>query len=446
MKHVLVLGAGLVARPMVRYLLENTDHRVTVASRTVAKATALIDGHPRGNAVTALADDLEVIERLVQDSDLVVSLLPYIHHVAVAKLCLQYGKHLVTTSYVSPAMRELDAEATAKGLLFLNEIGLDPGIDHMSAMRIIHEVQGKGGKIVSFKSYCGGLPAPEANDNPFGFKMSWSPRGVAMAGRNEARFKSGGQEKVIPGPLLFSHAEPFVVPSEGTFDSYPNRNSLPYIDIYGIPEARTMVRGTLRNPGWCRAWQAIADVGYLSDDPLPAAGLTFKALTAKLIGSAGADLRAEVAAKSQAGSEAETLDRLEWLGLFSDAVIPASAKSPLDALCAPLTDKLSYQPGERDMIVLFTELVAEYPDGTEQTITSTFVDFGIPDGDSSMARTVSLPAAIAVKMILDGSMKATGVKIPIEPAVYNPVLDELEALGLACKDVYGDKRPVSVLA
>ena len=446
MKHILILGAGLVARPMVRYLLETTEHHVTVASRTVAKAEAMIDGHPRGRAVAALADDVAGMDPLIQEADLVVSLVPYIYHVAVAKLCLKHNKHLVTTSYVSPAMKELDAEAQAKGLLFLNEIGLDPGIDHMSAMRIIHHVQKDGGKIVSFKSYCGGLPAPEANDNPFGFKMSWSPRGVAMAGRNEARFKAGNQELTIPGPELFSHAQPFEVPGVGPFDSYPNRNSLPYIDIYGVPDVHHMVRGTLRNPGWCVAWQAIADIGYLRDDALPTAGMTFKALTANLIGSAGADLRAEVPAVCKLGADAETLDRLEWLGLFSDTVIPASATTMLDALCVPLTDKLAYKPGERDMIVLFTELVAEYPDGTEQLITSTFVDHGQPNGDSSMARTVSLPAAIAVKLILNGSMPVTGVKIPIEPGIYEPVLDELAEMGLACTDVYGERKPMGVAA
>ncbi len=444
MKTVLVLGAGLVARPMVRYLLEQTGSRVVVATRTVAKAEELVAGHPQGQAVALLVDDAAGLEALVQDSDLVVSLVPYVYHVAIAKLCLKHGKHLVTTSYVSPAMRELDAQAKAAGLVFLNEIGLDPGIDHMSAMRIIHGVQAQGGRIVSFKSYCGGLPAPEANDNPFGYKLSWSPRGVAMAGRNEARFLEDGAPVTIPGPELFSHAKTFEVPGVGGFDAYPNRNSLPYLDTYGIDGAETMIRGTLRNPGWCRAWQAIADIGYMREDLPVVPGTTFAALTAKLIGSAGTDIAAETAVHCGLTAEPETVDRLAWLGLFGQEPVPAQGINPLDALCTRLTAKLAYQPGERDWIVLFHEFVAAYPDGSRQTITSTFQDFGIPHGDSAMARTVSLPAAIAVRMILDGRLALTGVHVPTEPRIYEPVLGELESFGLACHDVHGPKVGASL--
>ena len=445
MKTVLVLGAGLVARPLVQYLLALPGYRVVVASRTVSKAAELIAGHPDGEAVAAQVDDTVKLDALVAASDLVVSLVPYIYHVAIAKLCLAHGKHLVTTSYVSDAMRELDGEARAKGLLFLNEIGLDPGIDHMSAMRIINRVKADGGRIVSFKSYCGGLPAPEANDNPFGYKLSWSPRGVAMAGRNEARFLENGQPVTIPGPQLFSHAKAFEVHGVATFDAYPNRNSLPYAALYGIEGTETMVRGTLRNAGWCRAWQAIADIGYLREDVPVAPGTTFAALTTQLLGSAGADVTAETAAHCGANGDAETIERLSWLGLFADEPIQADGTTPLDALCARLTAKMAYAPGERDWIVLFHQFIAAYPDGTRQRITSTFQDFGIPDGDTAMARTVSLPAAIAVKLILEGALTLTGVQIPTQPAIYEPVLAELESLGLACQDVYGPREAAALL-
>ena len=251
MKTVLVLGAGLVTRPLVRYLLDQPDFKVIVASRTVSKAEKLIDGHPRGEAKTLLVQDEDHLKDLISGADLVISLVPWTYHPVVAKHCLELEKHLITTSYVKEAMQALDQQVKDKNLLFLNEIGLDPGIDHMSAMKIIHGVEERGGRIVSFFSYCGGLPAPEANTHPFGYKFSWSPRGVVLAGKNTGRYLKDGQGIDVPSQDLFAHTWTLEIENIGQLVAYPNRDSIPYIKTYGLKDAKSMFRGTLRNPGWC---------------------------------------------------------------------------------------------------------------------------------------------------------------------------------------------------
>lgn len=433
MHRVLILGAGLVAGPMVRYLLDLEDFEVTVASRTVAKAQALVGEHPRGKALALNVKDEAALSHLVQQADLVVSLLPYVHHLHVAKMCLAHHKHLVTTSYVKPEMQALDAQARAAGIILLNEIGLDPGIDHMSAMRVIDQVKLNGGQITTFVSYCGGLPAPADNNNPLGYKFSWSPRGVVMAGKNPAHYLWDGQEISIPGAELFDHYWPVEIDGLGTFEGYPNRDSMPYTQTYGIEPEQTMFRGTLRYPGWCQTLKKIADLGLLDDNErYDLAGLTFAQLTARLIGAPpGPNLSADLAKHLVLEPDAATVRNLEWLGLTTDDPLPAGAHSYMDVLAARMQQLMQYRPGERDMIVLYDVFYARYPDRTER-ISSTLIDYGIPHGDSAMARTVSLPAAIAVKLILTGQIAETGVHVPVIPAIYTPLLDELKLLGIHC--------------
>jgi saccharopine dehydrogenase-like NADP-dependent oxidoreductase len=434
-KNVLVLGAGLVARPLVQYLLDQPDLEVTVASRTVSKAEALIGGRPRGRALAFdIVKDGDALGALVAQADLAISLLPYIYHVQVAEQCVRYRRHMVTTSYVKEAMQALDGAAREAGVILLNEIGVDPGIDHMSAMRIIDRVHRAGGQIAHFRSYCGGLPAPEANTNPFGYKFSWSPRGVLLAGRNDARYLENGQIVEVPNSRLFATRHTVPVGGVGDLVAYPNRDSLPYRDLYGIPETRTIYRGTLRYPGWCETWQAFVELGLLDlterDD---LAGLTWRQLIARLIGKPEAkDVRGELATRLGLSRDSAVLDRFEWLGLLSDEPLP-DAPTILDALAVPMEARLRYEPGERDMLVLLHDFIAEYPGRTEH-ITSTMVDFGIPHGDTSMARTVSLPAAIATRLILEGRINLTGVHIPVRPEIYEPVLDELEQMGIRVEE------------
>jgi len=435
MKKILVLGAGLVSRPMVRYLLDIPGFEVWVATRTVSKAQDLVGKHERGRAIPLLVDDESALSRLVSDTDIAVSLLPYTYHVKVAGHCLEFRKPLVTTSYVSDAMRALDAPAKSAGVILLNEMGLDPGIDHMSAMRVIHGVKQNRGRVTSFMSYCGGLPAPEANDNPLGYKFSWSPKGVVMAGRNDARYLKDGEEVSVPGAELFGHHWPLKVADGFEFEAYPNRNSLPYIQLYGLEGARTMLRGTLRNPGWCETLKAIADLGILKDDRVRPgiAGLTPAAWLRQYVPGT-AKLRSDAAAKVKLAETHPVLDRFQWLGMFDEKPVGIEQGSNLDILAKLMLDRMAYKPGERDMVVLHHEFVAEYPGNRTEKLYSTLIDFGVPGGDSAMARTVSLPAAIAVRLILQGQLKLTGVHIPVLPELYNPVLDELARLGIVCRE------------
>jgi len=432
MKKVLVLGAGLVAGAHVRYLLDQPDFQVTVASRTLSKAQDIIRGHPRGEARQLDVTDEATMEELIRQSDLAVSMLPYVHHPTVARLCVKHRKHMVTTSYVNEPMAQLDQAAKDAGVILLNEIGVDPGIDHMTAMKVIHRVQHDGGEIAGFTSWCGGLPAPEANTNPFGYKFSWSPRGVLLAGKNSAHYLKDGRDVVVPGEQLFDHYWSVPVEVEGKvtdFEGYPNRDSLPYMQTYGITTTRTMFRGTLRNAGWCATLRKIVDLGLLDEQERDdMAGLTFARFTARLIGSTG-DLKQDLAAFLKVEEDSLVIRNLEWLGLLSDAPLPLQKGAPIDILTARMLEKMQYEEGERDMLILQHELTAEYAD-RKQHITSTMIDFGIPHGDTSMSRTVGLPAAIGVRMVLQGKINLAGVHTPVIPEIYVPVLAELERLGI----------------
>jgi saccharopine dehydrogenase (NADP+, L-glutamate forming) len=435
MKRVLVLGAGLVSRPHVRYLLDVPDFEVTVASRTVSKAEALVDGHPRGRALALDVANAAQLEALIRESDLAVSMLPYVYHPRVAELCVKHGKHMVTTSYVKEAMQALDAPAREAGVLLINEIGVDPGIDHMSAMKVIHDVRRWGGKIASFVSWTGGLPAPEACDNPFGYKFSWSPRGVLLAGKNPARFQKDGQVVEIPGSELFEHYWPVEVQGLGTFEGYPNRDSLPYAETYGIEPSGWMFRGTLRNPGWCDTMRRMVGMGLVDETPYPGTPDTLRQFTAGLLGlDPQANLAGHLCEEWGIDPDAKPITDLEWLGLFADEPLPTGKDCPIDVLADLMSSRMVYKPGERDMLVMQHQFVAAYPDHREN-ITATMIDFGIPFGDTSMSRTVGLPAAIAVKLALHGQFAGlTGVHVPVIPEIYEPVLTELDRLGIALKE------------
>jgi len=434
MNKVLVLGAGLVSKPLVVYLLEKENTRVTVATRTVSKAEHLIEGHANGSSRSLDIQNETELENLVREHDITISLVPYIYHTKVAKLCLKHKKHLVTTSYVSKEMAGFNDDAENAGLLFLNEIGLDPGIDHMSAMKIIDEIETSGGRVISFRSLCGGLPAPDANDNPWGYKFSWSPRGVLLAGRNNARWMEEGREIVVDSKDLFSNFWPIRITELGDYEYYPNRDSVPYIDTYNLHGIDTMFRGTIRNLGWCILLKKIADFGLLDLDPIKdSENLTYREMISRLTGVQSADIKTGLIKKFSLESYPEVIDKMEWLGLFDERKIGLKEHSPLDILVDLLQSKLEYKEGQRDMIILHHIFIAE-KSGKKQKIESTLADFGIPGGDSSMARTVSLPAAIATGLILDKKINIHGVRIPVQKEIYLPVMKELGKYGIVFKD------------
>lgn len=435
MKKIVILGAGLVARPLVRYLLDQPDFEVEVASRTVSKAIRLINNHPHGTAKELNLKDDAALREEISRADLVISMVPYSFHPKVAKYCIDFNKHMVTTSYVSEIMKNLDGEAKRAGILILNEVGLDPGIDHMEAMRIIHEVEEKGGEITSFISYCGGLPAPEANTNPFGYKFSWSPMGVLLAGKNSAQYIKDGQQIFISSRDLFENYNIIQIEGLGDFEGYPNRNSLPYIDLYNIKSTKTMLRGTLRNIGWCPTLKKIVDLGLLDEEKKEWTGLTYNDFLRRLMNAPlEKDVKKALSNYLSIKEDSDIIKRLEWLDILSDDPLLIDKGSALDILGAKMLEKLQFEKGERDMIILQHTFEASYPDGKKERITSTLIDFGIPDGDSSMARTVGLPAAISTKLILKEKIKKTGVYIPILPEIYVPILQELKGLGIEFKE------------
>ncbi len=431
MKKILVLGAGLVSKPLVRYLLEH-NFEVIVASRTLSKAEALIENHPNGKAIQWVVEEKEKLDQMVKDSEVVISLLPYIYHLQVAQTALKHKKHLVTTSYVKPEMKALNEKAKSAGVLFLNEIGLDPGIDHMSAMRLIHHVQDKGGNVVSFKSYCGALPAPEAADNPLKYKFGWSPRGVVLAGRNDAKFLWDGKEVYVKREDLFATTHEIEVNGVGTLEVYPNRDSLSYIELYGLSGIKTMFRGTLRYPGWCAVWKVLSRMGYLELEEVDTENISYLELTAKILNTSKDNVRNVLKEKYEADDT--VIEKLEWIGIFDTSPINKGKIAPLDVLTELLLSKMEYKPGERDMTVLHHQVIGEYPDGKKELLTSTLVDYGVFGEETSVARTVALPAAIATRLIVEGKIKTTGVHIPVIPEIYNPVLDELENIGIKCEE------------
>jgi len=337
---------------------------------------------------------------------------------------------MVTTSYVSASMKELDREARDGGIIILNECGLDPGIDHMSAMRIIHDVQGRGGRITSFSSCCGALPAHGSNTNPMGYKFSWAPRGVVMAGMNPARFLQNGKTVNIPGPELFDHYELKTVPGVGVFENYPNRDSLPYADIYGIQDSDTVYRGTFRFTGWCETVKRIVELGYLDETVRgEIKGKSYLELLRGLIGGSG-EIAEDLADHLSLPRNAAIIKRLLWLGLASDERIPDIDNTYLDVVASRMLKMMPMEEGDVDMCILFHEFKAEFPEGGVEYVTSTLADHGIPGGDTAIARTVALPAAIAARMILEGEIGEKGVHIPVLSDIYVPILNELERFGI----------------
>ncbi|WP_167605413.1 saccharopine dehydrogenase C-terminal domain-containing protein [Maribellus sediminis] len=435
MKKVLLLGAGMVTKPITEYLL-NHNIELTVASRTIEKAEKLLQNKANGKAVSWTMEDMKKLEDLVRDNNLVVSLLPYIYHVAVAKLCIKHGKNMLTTSYVSEKMKALDSAAKKAGIIILNEIGVDPGFDHMTAMRIIDKVHDQGGKVKEFYSLCGALAAPEEANNPFRYKFSWSPRGVIMAGNNSARYLKNGEIVEIPTEDLFKRPLQINFPEVGQMEVYPNRDSLMYIDLYNLKEIDTMYRGTFRYKNWCEIMDALKAIGMLSYDRKSFEGKTYKKVMARQLDVYPANMKEKVAERLNLSINSPAIIAMEWLGLFSDDLVKMSEGSTFDLTTERMQKKMMLPEGARDMVIMMHSFLVQNSDGSKEVVKSHLIDFATKE-DTSIARTVALPAAIAVKMILEGKISDTGVQIPNTKTIYEPVLNELETLGIAMKEEWG---------
>jgi len=438
MKKVLILGAGMVVKPMVQYLLEK-GMMVTVASRTKSKAEVMIGDNPNGVAIEWTVDKTDALDQMIENHDLVVSLLPYAHHVMVAKKCIAHKKNMVTTSYVKPEMQALDQAAKEADIVIINECGLDPGIDHMSAKRIIDTVHGLGGEIVEFYSLCGALPAPEGSrDNPFRYKFSWSPKGVVLAGNNDAKYLKRGKEIYTPTENLFKDTFTMKFPGVEELVVYPNRDSLPYVTTYDIPETTTMFRGTFRYTGWCESLDALKALKLTTQDEHDFTGMTYAQMMAKQIGARSADeIKQKVADHLKISVDSTPIKSMDFLGLFDAKPMNRKKDSTYEILSDLMIEKMMLGKNDRDMSVMQHVFLAKYPDGRREVIKSRLLDFGSPATDTSIARTVALPAACAVKMILDKEITVKGVHIPVIPEIYNPIMDELEGLGIEMVEEFG---------
>jgi saccharopine dehydrogenase (NADP+, L-glutamate forming) len=440
-KKVLLLGSGFVAKPALDDLTADKEYEVTVACRTVEKAKELAGD--RAKAIAVDATDEASIDAAVADCDLVISLIPYIHHATVIKSAIKNKKHVVTTSYINPQMKELEQQAKDAGIVVFNEIGLDPGIDHLYAVKTFDEVHKKGGKINSFLSYCGGLPAAEDSDNPLGYKFSWSSRGVLLALRNTAKFYQDGEVVEVTGEELMKSAKPYYIFPAFAFVCYPNRDSTPFRERYNIPECQTLIRGTLRYQGFPEFIKVLVDLGFLSEekkDHFSGEPIAWKDALAKQVGAKSSetkDLIDAISAKTQFKDEADKeriLAGFRWLGLFSDDKI-TPRENALDTLCATLEQKMQYEEGEKDLVMLQHKFGIEWADGSTEVRTSTLAKTGDPKGYSAMAELVGIPCSVAVKQVLNGTLNKPGIWAPVTPEFAFPLIEELkDKYGIECKE------------
>jgi saccharopine dehydrogenase (NADP+, L-glutamate forming) len=434
-KTVLVLGAGRSATRLIAYLLDEAprqEWQVCIADQDVKAAAAKLAGSACGRSMAINSESDSEVASAVQQADLVISLMPPPLHPAVARICVNEGKHLITASYVSKEMQAFDGAARKKGLLLLNECGLDPGIDHMSAMEVIHRIRRRGGVLTSFESFTGGLIAPDTDPgNPWRYKFTWNPRNVVMAGQGTARYIDEGELKFIPYQQIFRRITRVEVPGFGTFEGYANRDSLQYREAYGLEGIPTLMRGTLRNEGFCKAWDIFVQLGCTDDSyEIEASHLAHREFINLFVGGKDASAaRAKVAAQLQLDPGGEELKRLDWSGLFSDEPVGISSGSPARILEHILNKKWKLVPGDKDMIVMWHRF-RYTEEGRKMEIQSSLADVGNDEAHTAMARTVGLPLGVAAKLILQGRISQRGVAIPVTREFYEPILKELSGLGI----------------
>ncbi|KAF8953537.1 hypothetical protein BGZ52_008945 [Haplosporangium bisporale] len=454
-KKVLLCGSGFVAGPLVDYLLRDPNVSLTIASNAQAEATSLALGRPNTKVVPLDVKDDAKMASLVKDSDIVVSFVPAPFHPLIAEHCIQEKKNMVTASYISPAMKALDERAQRAGITIMNEIGLDPGIDHLSAMKMIDEVKAEGGKVTSFVSWCGGLPAPEASNVPLSYKFSWSPRGVLTAGLNDAKFRMHNGFHDIAGKDLMKKHFPDVPIFPGfALEGVANRDSLSYAETYGlgpVDKLDTMFRGTLRYKGYADLMYSFNQLGLLNAENSPQNfGTWSQYMDSLLFGQGGVSSSHDNNSRTAAiadrldlpknhPSVGKVVDALKWLSLMptstsassGDVFTAKNSTTSLDSFCTLLMNKLKYLPLERDMVILHHEFGVQLKNGQEQTRTSTLVSYGTFETYTAMAKTVGLPAAMAAEMLLKGEIPEKGVLAPTMPHVYNTILEKLDREGVS---------------
>jgi len=438
MKKVLILGAGQSSPFLISYMLDQAKkHKwfVTVADYDYNAALEKVNNHPKGQAVEFDVNDEKLRNRLIKKSDIVLNLLAPPFQYLIALDCLHHSKPVISASYENERVGDLNKDAQRKGILILNEMGLDPGIDHMSAMSLIQKIRDNGGYVTSFVSYGSGVPAPDVKSNPLDYCITWNARNVVMAGESGAIYMEEGKIKMLPYNQLFQRTWPVEVDGVGTFEAYPNRDSMVYQELFKLSKVNTMVRGTLRYPGWSETWLQIVKLG-LPNEHLKIPGLsemTYRQFTQMFLplNANGGKLEARIANFLKISPTGVIMEKLKWLGLFDDTVIGGNVKTSLDVMQNILNNKMPLPQGKRDMVMLIHMLEAEFPEQNKrEKYVSTLIDYGEPDGMTAIAKTVGAPAGIAAKLILTGELPLTGTHIPTHPAIYTKVLAELEELDL----------------
>ena len=435
MKKILVIGAGRSAVTLIKYLLDNSianNWLVTVADFSIELAEKAVANHENGKAILFNVMDEMQRKSEIGNADIVISMLPASLHITVAKDCISLVKNLVTASYVSTDIADLDEKAKQAGVLLLNEIGLDPGIDHMSAMQVIDDIKENGGELTSFKSFCGGLVHPDYDTNPWNYKFTWNPRNVVLAGQGTAQYIKQGKYKYIPYTKLFERTEVMEVLDAGEFEGYANRDSLGYRSAYGLEDIPTLFRGTLRRKGYCKAWNMFVQLG-MTDDTYKvenSENLTYRAFI-NLFFPYNNELSVEQKFCSylNLSQDSEEFSKIEWLGVFKNTIVGLKDASPAQILQKICEEKWTLDTEDKDMIVMQHQF--EYvQNGEQKKLNSSLLVFGDDPRYTSMAKTVGLPVAIAAKLILNGKINSTGVKIPTTKDIYIPVLKELEENGI----------------
>jgi saccharopine dehydrogenase-like NADP-dependent oxidoreductase len=435
MKNVLVIGAGKSTSVLIDYLLEQAaelDWKIKVVDQDPSLAAERIGGHARGEAEAFSADDSSRRTALVKGADLVVSMLPARLHPPIAEACVHYGKHFACASYVSDDVKDLQMAAERRGVVMLNEMGVDPGIDHMSAMEKLDALRNDGATITAFETFTGGLVAPESDDNPWHYKFTWNPRNVVLAGQGGVKFKHNGRYKYIPYHKLFSRYEMLRIEGWGEFEGYPNRDSLKYRHHYGLYDVETIYRGTLRRPGFCRAWDCLVQLG-LTDDSYEIedlADMTYRDfVNAYLWYDAAMSVELKIRAYLKLDLNAKEMDLMEWLGLFEREPIGLERGTPAQVLQKRLEEKWALAEGDKDMIAMLHKVTYER-DGEAYREQSAMVALGDDQVRTAMAKTVGLTTGIGAKLVLTGEIDRPGVVIPTHPHVYGPVLRELRDRGI----------------
>ncbi|MCC6372760.1 MAG: saccharopine dehydrogenase NADP-binding domain-containing protein [Bacteroidia bacterium] len=437
MYKILVIGAGRSATSLIDYLLKQAvtfNWQITVADVDIQLALEKVNAHKHGQAISFdIKNETNRLE-VIKEHDFIISMLPAFMHGDVARDCVALGKHMATASYVSNDMKALDKEAREKKLLLLNECGLDPGIDHASAMKVIDEIKQQGEEIISFKSYCGGLVAPESNDNPWGYKFSWNPRNVILAGQGTAQYLQDGEMKFIPYNRLFSQTDTIAMEGYGGFDAYANRDSVGYMDVYGLNGIKTMLRGTLRQSGYCRAWNLFVKLG-LTDDSSKinnANKLTYTSLLESFLPPGSGTLKERLKAFAPEIWNHEVEHKLDYLELFSNKKITLSEGTPAQLLQALLEEKWKLNEDDKDMIVMQHQFEYHLKNDNKKThrLESSLVVIGKDNKHTAMALTVGLPLAITVKNFICKKFELYGVQIPNVKQIYTPMLSELEEHGI----------------